>query len=241
MPCASWRCSPPPTTPTGWCAASWTAAPWWRSRTPARWWTSSARWAPSSSPASRPGPQDEEWILTAANWMYVNSHFVVTTTFLVWLYIARNHAFYYVRNMFMVAMGLALVGYVMFPTAPPRFLPEWGFTDTVAAFVGRRRVAERERALQPVRRGAQHARGLRTDDRHARHQAGAPHHAEGPVGALPGRGHLRGGGHRQPLLARRRARRTGGRRVSLRCVLRPRPRPPRGLGLAAQGRAEAVA
>ena len=68
--------------------------------------------------------------------MYVNSHFVVTTTFLVWLYIARNYAFYYVRNMFMVAMGLALVGYVAFPTAPPRFLPEWGFTDTVAAFVG---------------------------------------------------------------------------------------------------------
>jgi membrane-associated phospholipid phosphatase len=78
----------------------------------------------------------EDWIITAASWMYVNSHFVVTTTFLVWLYIARNHAFYYVRNMFMVAMGLALVCYVVFPTAPPRFLPEWGFTDSVAAFVG---------------------------------------------------------------------------------------------------------
>jgi membrane-associated phospholipid phosphatase len=36
----------------------------------------------------------------------------------------------------MVAMGLALVGYVVFPTAPPRFLPEWGFTDTVSDFVG---------------------------------------------------------------------------------------------------------
>ena len=80
--------------------------------------------------------QSQEWIVTGANWMYVNSHFAVTTTFLIWLYIARNHAFYYVRNMFMVAMGLALVGYVLFPTAPPRFLPEWGFTDTVAAFVG---------------------------------------------------------------------------------------------------------
>ena len=78
----------------------------------------------------------EEWILLFANWMYVNSHFVVTTTFLVWLYLARNHAYYFVRNMFMVAMGLALVGYVAFPTAPPRFLPEWGFTDTVANFVG---------------------------------------------------------------------------------------------------------
>jgi membrane-associated phospholipid phosphatase len=78
----------------------------------------------------------EEWLLTFANWMYVNSHFLVTTTFLVWLYIARNHAFYFVRNMFMVAMGFALVGYLAYPTAPPRFLPEWGFTDTVANFVG---------------------------------------------------------------------------------------------------------
>ncbi|HZG49053.1 MAG TPA: phosphatase PAP2 family protein [Thermoleophilaceae bacterium] len=78
----------------------------------------------------------EEWLLLFANWMYVNSHFVITTTFLIWLYIARNHAFYFVRNMFMVAMGLALVGYLAYPTAPPRFLPEWGFSDTVASFVG---------------------------------------------------------------------------------------------------------
>ena len=78
----------------------------------------------------------EEWIMWFANTMYVNSHFVVTTTFLIWLYLARNHAYYFVRNMFMVAMGLALVGYVAFPTAPPRFLPEWGFTDSVANFVG---------------------------------------------------------------------------------------------------------
>ena len=80
--------------------------------------------------------QGEAWIVTGANWMYVNSHFVVTTTFLIWLYIARNHAYYYVRNMFMIAMGLALVGYLAYPTAPPRYMPEWGFTDTVATFVG---------------------------------------------------------------------------------------------------------
>src|SRR3954471_188648 len=71
-----------------------------------------------------------------ANWMYVNSHFLITTTFLVWLYIARNHAYYFVLNMFMIAMGFALVLYVAFPTAPPRFLPEWGFQDTVANYFG---------------------------------------------------------------------------------------------------------
>ena len=80
--------------------------------------------------------EGQQWILTFANWMYVNSHFVITTTFLIWLYIARNHAYYFVRNMFMVAMGLALVGYVAYPTAPPRFMPEWGFSDSVAEFVG---------------------------------------------------------------------------------------------------------
>jgi membrane-associated phospholipid phosphatase len=77
-----------------------------------------------------------DWLVWFANWMYVNSHFVVTTTFLIWLYLARNYAYYYVRNMFMIAMGIALVGYSAFPTAPPRFMPEWGFTDTVASFVG---------------------------------------------------------------------------------------------------------
>jgi membrane-associated phospholipid phosphatase len=76
------------------------------------------------------------WIIHTADWMYVNSHFLVTTTFLIWLYIARNHAYYFVRNMFMIAMLFALIGYVVFPAAPPRFFPEWGFSDTVADYFG---------------------------------------------------------------------------------------------------------
>ena len=79
---------------------------------------------------------DARWIVDGANWMYVNSHFVLTVGFLIWLYLARNQAYYFVRNMFMVAMGLALVGYVVYPTAPPRFMPEWGFEDTVTEWVG---------------------------------------------------------------------------------------------------------
>ena len=67
--------------------------------------------------------------------MYVNSHFVMTTTVLVWLYLRHNERFYFVRNMFMTAMGLALIGYVLLPTAPPRFFPELGFVDTIAYYV----------------------------------------------------------------------------------------------------------
>ena len=76
------------------------------------------------------------WVEDAASWMYVNSHFVVTVGTLAFLYLCRNRAYYFVRNMFVVAMGIALVGYVAFPTAPPRLMPEWGFTDSVAEFTG---------------------------------------------------------------------------------------------------------
>ena len=75
-----------------------------------------------------------QWIIDLANWSYFNSHFVVTTAFLVWLYLYRNDHFNFVRNMFLVAMGLALIGYVLYPTAPPRMFPGDGFTDTIAAF-----------------------------------------------------------------------------------------------------------
>jgi hypothetical protein len=74
------------------------------------------------------------WLIDFANWMYVNSHFTISVVFLAWLYLFRNDNFYFVRNMFMVAMGIALVGYMLFPTAPPRMLTAEGFTDTIATF-----------------------------------------------------------------------------------------------------------
>ena len=87
-----------------------------------------------------PGFQDallsHTWLIDLANFMYMNSHFVITTSFLTWLYFFRNEHFYFVRNMFMVAMVVALVGYATFPTAPPRLIPEEGFTDTIAVFTG---------------------------------------------------------------------------------------------------------
>ena len=79
---------------------------------------------------------NHQWLVDLANWSYFNTHFVVSAAFLVWLYHFRNAHFYFVRNMFMVAMAVALVGYAAFPTAPPRMFPEHGFTDTIATFTG---------------------------------------------------------------------------------------------------------
>jgi len=75
-------------------------------------------------------------LLDFASWMYINTQTTVTVGALLWIYLFRNESFFFVRNMFLVAFALALVGYVVFPTAPPRFMPEWGFTDTVAQFTG---------------------------------------------------------------------------------------------------------
>jgi membrane-associated phospholipid phosphatase len=74
------------------------------------------------------------FLMGLASWLYVNAQGSVTITALLYLYVRHNRNFYFVRNMFMIAMAIALVGYTVFPTAPPRFMPEWGFIDTVSDF-----------------------------------------------------------------------------------------------------------
>ncbi len=74
--------------------------------------------------------------MLAASWLYVNAQTSITIGALLYLYMRHNRNFYFVRNMFMIAMAIALVGYTVFPTAPPRFMPEWGFIDSVSDFTG---------------------------------------------------------------------------------------------------------
>lgn len=76
----------------------------------------------------------EQWLVDFANQIYLNSQFTVATSFLIWLYLFRNDAYYFMRNMLFVSMGLALVGYIGYPTAPPRMYPEYGFIDTINSF-----------------------------------------------------------------------------------------------------------
>jgi len=78
----------------------------------------------------------QQWLLDACAWMYINAQTSITLGALAWLYLFRNRSFYFVRNMFLVAFGVACIGYAVFPTAPPRFFPEWGFFDAVSDFTG---------------------------------------------------------------------------------------------------------
>ena len=74
------------------------------------------------------------WLIEIANYLYLNAQFSVAILFLFWMYLFHNEVYYFVRNMFVVAMCLALIGYVGFPTAPPRFFPQDGFIDTITKY-----------------------------------------------------------------------------------------------------------
>lgn len=74
------------------------------------------------------------WIIDFANQIYLNSQFAIVVGFFFWLYLFRNDTYYFVRNMFMVSMVFALIGYSLYPTAPPRMYPEFGFVDTINDF-----------------------------------------------------------------------------------------------------------
>ena len=104
-------------------------------RAPPRLASSRPRACSSSRPCRR-GPAAGRSRPTSPRWIYINAQTSICLAALIYIYLFHNERFYFVRNMFMVAMAIALVGYVLYPTAPPRFFPEWGFHDTVCNFVG---------------------------------------------------------------------------------------------------------
>jgi membrane-associated phospholipid phosphatase len=77
---------------------------------------------------------DHHWALTVANLTYFHAHFAVTVAFLLWAYLRRNEHYTFLRNVVFVSDAIALVGYIAFPTAPPRMLSDLGFIDTLERF-----------------------------------------------------------------------------------------------------------
>lgn len=66
-----------------------------------------------------------------ANYSYALPHFVVTVAVLVWIYVRHASAYRTARNVLLVTTLLGLLGFWLFPLAPPRFFPQLGFVDTI--------------------------------------------------------------------------------------------------------------
>jgi membrane-associated phospholipid phosphatase len=70
-----------------------------------------------------------------ARWGYANLHFKGSCLMLAILYFRFRPSYGFVRNAVFAAMAISVLGYALFPTAPPRFLPELGL-DPSAAVTG---------------------------------------------------------------------------------------------------------
>lgn len=68
---------------------------------------------------------------TVLGYAYVSLHLAATVAVLVWVYRRHGHAYPAVRTTFALATALAVVGYALYPTAPPR-LAGLGIGDTVS-------------------------------------------------------------------------------------------------------------
>ncbi|MEI8408245.1 MULTISPECIES: phosphatase PAP2 family protein [unclassified Kribbella] len=71
-------------------------------------------------------------LVEGANLYYASVHAPLTAAVLLWLSIWRPRAYTHVRWTIVSVTGLALIGHIAFPLAPPRMMP--GFVDTGLQF-----------------------------------------------------------------------------------------------------------
>ncbi|MDQ0786581.1 phosphatase PAP2 family protein [Streptomyces sp. B3I8] len=71
------------------------------------------------------------WLIVGMNYYYATLHFVVTLGVLAWLYRSHPGRYGAARLALFATTGAALLGYYLFPLAPPRLMPGGGFVDTV--------------------------------------------------------------------------------------------------------------
>ena len=71
-------------------------------------------------------------LIQATSYTYWLSQFAVVGIALLYIYFRAHERFIRFRNTLIVANLIGLVGYVSFPTAPPRMFPQAGFDDTLA-------------------------------------------------------------------------------------------------------------
>ena len=67
---------------------------------------------------------------------YVWGHLPLIIVFALWAFYRHRQEYCFARNAIFIAGGIALIGYLTFPVAPPRLLPGAGFQDTLQAVLG---------------------------------------------------------------------------------------------------------
>lgn len=74
---------------------------------------------------------DHHWLIETLNAIYIYGHWPVVIITLAWLLLRHRDEYARFRNAILISGAIGLVIFAVFPVAPPRFLPEFGFIDTV--------------------------------------------------------------------------------------------------------------
>jgi hypothetical protein len=73
------------------------------------------------------------WLGIPGDFIYASLHYVVTLSVLVWIWRSRQEHYRQARTWLMLTTLLGVVGFVLFPTAPPRLLDSsYGYIDLLA-------------------------------------------------------------------------------------------------------------
>jgi hypothetical protein len=75
-----------------------------------------------------------EWLAQVMDYYYATLHFVVTIAVLIWLFVQHPRVYRGVRTVLFATSLIALAGFYLYPLAPPRLLPQYGYIDTLLKF-----------------------------------------------------------------------------------------------------------
>jgi hypothetical protein len=75
-----------------------------------------------------------EWLAQGMDYYYATLHFIVTIGVMVWLFVKRPHVYRGARTVIFVTSLLGLLGFYLYPLAPPRLLSQYDYIDTVVVY-----------------------------------------------------------------------------------------------------------
>jgi len=75
-----------------------------------------------------------QFLVQMFNFIYFWFDFPLIVTVGLWLYFRHRRQYTLTRDAMLISGGIALIIYHLFPVAPPRYLSEFGFVDTMAVY-----------------------------------------------------------------------------------------------------------
>ena len=78
--------------------------------------------------------ENSKALIVFFNWVYIITFWPIILVTGIILYVLQRGTYFHYRNIVLLSFVIALAVFALFPLAPPRLLPEYGFIDTIQRF-----------------------------------------------------------------------------------------------------------